>query len=142
MSQKRGRIAAAVLATVAAAPLSSCATNVDVPDTFSATVTFTGNANHASTDTGKCTFENGHVTPHDLAIITSGTATTTTTAALQLDTITQHPDGTTICTYTAHFNAIPANQPRYELTLNTFTQQTFTADNLKKGATYQLTGGT
>ncbi|MDH6281137.1 hypothetical protein [Prescottella agglutinans] len=137
MSQTRRHITSAA-AVMAVLTLTSCVTNHDVPDTFKATITFTGNADRASADTGECTIEDAHVAPNDIAIITSGTATTTTTAALRVDTIAQHPDGTTVCTYTAHFTAVPANQRRYDITLNRFTQQSFTGDELKSGATYRL----
>ncbi|MGO4205163.1 hypothetical protein AB4Z09_26190 [Rhodococcus sp. TAF43] len=98
----------------------------------------TGDADHASADTGHCAIGGDDVAPNDIAVIVGDTASAATTSSLQLDTVTQRPDGTIACTYTGKFDAVPANQRRYVIAINQFAQQSFTADELKSGATYYL----
>ncbi|MCQ4119577.1 hypothetical protein [Rhodococcus tibetensis] len=53
MRQRLGQIAAG--AAAGALTLTSCSTTTDVPETFAATVTVTGEANLASAESGECT---------------------------------------------------------------------------------------
>ncbi|QCQ93708.1 hypothetical protein [Rhodococcus sp. SGAir0479] len=134
----RERVGVATVVALGAAALAGCVTNVDTPDTFKATIVFTGEADQASPDTGTCTVGRARVAANDIAVVSGGTGATTTTAPLRLDAVTHRPDGTVVCTYSAHFTDVPANQPRYEVNLNQFAGQTFTADDLRSGATYRL----
>ena len=133
----RERVGVATVVALGAAALAGCVTNADTPDTFKATIVFTGEADQASPDTGTCTVGRARVAANDIASISSRSATTTM-APLRLDAVTHRPDGTVVCTYSAHFTAVPANQSRYEVNLNQFAGQSFTADDLRSGATYRL----
>jgi hypothetical protein len=57
---------------------------------------------------------------------------------LEIGSIDQNPDGAGVCTYTAHFDDIPANQRSYNITVTNFGLQSFTSDELESGATYRL----
>lgn len=52
MKQKLGRIAAGAMTSAGALMLVSCATNAEIPATFAATVTVTGEADEVSADSG------------------------------------------------------------------------------------------
>jgi hypothetical protein len=147
MRQRLGQIAAAAAASVGALVLMSCSTATDEPETFAATVTVTGEAAQASADSGECTIGADHAAPNDRVVILGDSSTASAASALEVDSIDQNPDGTGICTYTAHFEDIPANQRSYNIYVNKFAPQSFTSDELKNGATYRLqsspsTGGT
>ncbi|MGF7123305.1 hypothetical protein AB4Z09_20600 [Rhodococcus sp. TAF43] len=113
-------------------------TNVDVPETFAAMVTVTGEADRASVDAGECTIGAAHVAPNDQIVILGDSGSAYASSALKVDSIDQNPDGTGVCTYTAHFEAVPANQRKYDIYVGNFVTQRFTSDELKNGATYRL----
>jgi hypothetical protein len=125
--------------------LTSCSTTTDVPETFAATVTVTGEANLASVETGECTIGANRVSPGDAVVILGDTGPASARSPLEVGSIDQKPDGTGVCTYTAHFDDIPANQRSYNITVTSpinvtnFGLQSFTSDELKSGAaTYRL----
>ncbi|SDD25354.1 hypothetical protein [Rhodococcus tukisamuensis] len=136
MGHEWGRIAAA--ASAGTLILTSCATNTDVPATFAAAVTVTGQASRASAASGECTIEKVPVAPNDRVVIDGDSGAAFAMTALEVDSIDENPDGTGVCTYTARFGAIPANQRNYVIWMNYFTGQSFTSDELKNGATYRL----
>ncbi|MGO4202758.1 hypothetical protein AB4Z09_13600 [Rhodococcus sp. TAF43] len=113
-------------------------TNSDVPATFAATVTVVGEADRISTDTGGCGVGTASVAPGDRVVILGDSGSAYAASALAVESIDQRPDGTRSCTYTAHFDAVPANQRNYVLWMNNFTEQSVTSDELDNGATYRL----
>ncbi|MFC9767709.1 hypothetical protein [Rhodococcus jostii] len=125
-------------ASVGALILTSCATTTDEPEAFAATVTVSGEADRASADSGECTIGANHVAPHDRVVILGDSSTASAASALDVESIDQKPDGTGSCTYTAHFEDIPANQKSYNIYVNNFARQSFTSDELKAGATHRL----
>ncbi|UJC78023.1 hypothetical protein D4768_10150 [Rhodococcus erythropolis] len=120
--------------------LTSCATNVDVPKTFAATITVTGQAEQAETGSGECVIDMIRVAPNDQIDIFGGSGAGSTRSTLEVEAIDQLPDGTSTCSYTAHFDAIPANQRNYEVGLGHFSPESFSSDELENGVTYQLRG--
>lgn len=143
MRCKRWSIAVVAATVAGVAPLSSCVTNVDVPATFAATVTITGEADEVWADSGECVWvDAAHLFPGYVVSISAGAATTTSSAPLKVESIGTSPrNGAGTCTYTAYFEAIAANQAGYELWVsNNVRQQSFTADQLKSGPTYRLEG--
>ncbi|MET4612385.1 hypothetical protein ABIC28_003377 [Rhodococcus sp. PvR044] len=128
----------ATVASAGALALTSCATNSDEPATFAATVTITGEADRVWADSGKCTIGEAHVAPTDQVVILGDSGSAWADSVLEVDSIDQNPDGTGVCTYTAHFVDVPANQRNYAIWVNNFAQQSFTSDELKNGATYRL----
>ncbi|WP_242676813.1 hypothetical protein [Rhodococcus sp. ABRD24] len=118
-------------------------TNVDTPATFAATVTITGDADEARVDSGECVWAGAaHLVPGYVVSISAGSAVTTSSAPLRVESIEAHPDnGAGTCTYSAYFEAIAANQRSYELWVgNNVRQPSFTVDQLKDGPTYRLEG--
>ena len=141
MRQRLTAIAIVAAACTGTLILTSCSTTTDVPETFAATVTVTGEADRASADSGECTIGETRVAPNDRVLILGGTNTGSAVAlsALEVDSIDQNPDGTGVCTYTAHFDDIPANQRSYNIIVGTNSApQSFTSDELKNGATLRL----
>lgn len=122
--------------------LTSRTTNTDVPATFAATVTVTGQADLASADSGECTIGARHVAPNDQVAILGDSGPAYASSTLQVGSIDQNPDGTAVCTYTAHFAAVPANQRSYAIWMNNFARQSVTSDELENGATYVLRSST
>ncbi|MFE3290564.1 hypothetical protein [Rhodococcus sp. NPDC059234] len=113
-------------------------TNTDVPATFAATVTVTGQADRASAASGECTIGTARVAPGDQVVILGDSGAAYASSALEAGSINERPDGTGVCTYTSPFDAVPANQRNYVIWMNNFTEQSFTSDELKNGATYRL----
>lgn len=143
MRQSPGQIAVAAVAAAGTLILTGCMTNTDVPTTFTATVTVTGDADQTSVESGECTIAGIRVAPNDQLDIFSDSGAGSIWSPLETETIDQNPDGTGTCTYTAYFDAIPANQRSYDLYLyEGFSQQSFTSDELKNGATYVLYSST
>ena len=143
MGYRRGLIAAVAAPVVGAGALSGCVTNVDTPATFAAMVTITGDADEARVDSGECVWAGAaHLVPGYVVSISAGSAATTATAPLRVESIETDPDNRTgTCTYSAYFEAIAANQRIYELWVsNNIPQPSFTADQLKDGPTYHLEG--
>ncbi|MFI6432896.1 hypothetical protein [Rhodococcus oryzae] len=129
----------ATAASAGALALTSCATNDDEPATFAATVTITGEADQASADSGECTIGEAHVTPNDEVAIFGASGRIVGNSTLEVESIQLNPDGTDVCTYSAHFESIGANQRSYDIWVNNyFAPQPFTSDELKNGATYNL----
>ncbi|MCD2104862.1 hypothetical protein O4214_13555 [Rhodococcus erythropolis] len=118
-------------------------TNTDVPTTFTATVTVTGDADQTSMESGECTIAGIRVAPNDQLNIFGDSGAGSTRSTLETETIDQNPNGSGTCTYTSHFAAIPANQRSYDLYLHEgFARQSFTSDDLRSGATYVLHSST
>lgn len=136
MRRRSAQVAAASFA--GALLLTSCATNVDVPKTFAATVTVTGQAEQAETGSGECVIDSIRVAPNDQIDIFGGSGAASTRSTLEVEAIDQLPDGTSTCSYTAHFDAVPANQRNYEVLLHHFSPESFSSDELENGITYQL----
>lgn len=128
----------AVGAVAGALTLTSCVTNTDAPATFAATVTIVGEADRISTDTGECSVGRASVAPGDRVALLGDNGSAYTASTLAVESIDQNPDGTGVCTYTAHFDAVPANQRNYVLWMNNFTEQSVSSDELDNGATYRL----
>lgn len=138
MGFRWGLIAVSATAAAGVGTLTGCVTNLDVPDTFAATVTITGEANQVSADSGAW-FGAAHLAPGHVVSISAGTAVTTAFAPLRFESSELNSDGTGKCTYTAHFESIAANQRSYGMWVSNYVrQQSFTADQLKSGATYHL----
>lgn len=121
--------------------LASCATHTDVAMTFAATMTVTGEADQASSESGECAIGGIRVAPNDQINLFGDGGAGSTRSILETKTIDRKLDGSGTCTYTAYFDAIPANQRSYNAYVNEgFTQQSFSADELRDGATYILYG--
>ncbi|NMM92272.1 hypothetical protein B2J88_49920 [Rhodococcus sp. SRB_17] len=139
MRKRLEQIAAIAVVSAGVLILTSCAHNIEVPTTFAATVTVIGEADQVSVDSGECTIGEIRVAPNDQINIFGGSGAASTRSTLEAESIDQNPDGTGTCTFTAHFDAVPANQKSYDIYVNnTFAQQSFTSDELKSGATYRL----
>lgn len=124
------------MASAGALILVSCA-NTDAPRTFAATVTVTGEADQASTDSGVCTIGATRLAANDEVGIYGERASAIARSTLEVESIDQHPDGTGTCTYKAHFDAVPANQRSYDLFVGAdFVEQSYTASELENGVTY------
>ncbi len=143
MRQRLGQIAAG--AATGALILTSCSTTTDVPETFAATVTVTGEANLASAETGECIIGANRVAPDDRVVILGDRGPAFAESSLEVGSIDQKPDGSDVCTYTAHIHDVPANQRSYKVTVISYASvtnfgfQVFTSDELKSGAaTYRL----
>ncbi|MBW0291033.1 MULTISPECIES: hypothetical protein [Rhodococcus erythropolis group] len=136
MRRRSAQVAAASCA--GALLLTSCATNVDVPKTFAATITVTGQAEQVETGSGECVIDSIRVAPNDQIDIFGGSGAASTRSALEVEAIDQLPDGMSTCSYTAHFDAVPANQRNYEVSLGHFSPESFSSDELENGVTYQL----
>ena len=131
-----GRIVAGTMAAAGALTLMSCA-NTEAPATFAATGTVTGEADQASADSGVCTIGTTRLAPNDSMGIYGARTGAVARSALKVQSIDQYPDGTGTCRYTAHFDAVPANQPSYRLRVgDNFVEQSYTASELENGATY------
>lgn len=136
MGQKLGRMAAGMIAPAGSLILRSCA-NTDAPTTFAATVTVTGEADQASADSGVCTIGTTRLAPNDEVGIYGERASAIAKSTLEVESIDERPDGTGTCRYTAHFDAVPANQRSYDLFVSAdFVEQSYTASELENGATY------
>ncbi|NMM92625.1 hypothetical protein B2J88_51845 [Rhodococcus sp. SRB_17] len=136
MKKRLEQIASMAAISAGVLILTSCAHNIDVPKTFAATVTVIGEAGQASVDSGECTIGGIRVAPNDQINIFGGSGAASTRSILEVEAIDQNPDGTGTCTWTAHFDAVPANQRSYDIYVsNAFAQQSFTSDELKGGAT-------
>ncbi|MEU2004833.1 hypothetical protein ACH47B_31690 [Rhodococcus sp. NPDC019627] len=144
MRQRMGQLATIAAASVETLILTNCSTTTDVPETFAATVTVTGEANLASAESGECTIGENRVSPNDKVVILGDTGSAFAEAPMEVGSIDQNPDGTGLCTYTAHFDDIPANQRSYNITVTNptnvtnFAPQSFSPHELKNGATYRL----
>lgn len=141
MGDTRGLIAVVAATIAGALLLSGCVTNVDVPATFAATVTITGEADEVWADSGECVWAGAvHLAPGYAVSISAGSAATTSSAPLRVESIEPSPDtGTGTCAYTAYFEEIAENQAGYELWVsNNLPQPSFTAEQLKDGPTYRL----
>lgn len=131
-----GRIVAGTMASAGALTLMSCA-NADAPTTFAATVTVTGEADQASPDSGVCTIGATRLAPNDEVGIYGEQASAIVKSTLEVESIDLRPDGTGTCSYTAHFDAVPANQRSYGLFVSAdFVEQSYTARALENGVTY------
>lgn len=141
MRPRTGQIATAVVVSAGTLILTSCVNNTDSPSTFAATLTVRGEADQISIESGECTIGGIRVAPNDRIDIfgDSGVGVGSTSSILVTNTIDQKPDGTGTCMYTANFDAIPANQRSYDVSLgNGFTRETFTSDELRRDPTYVL----
>ena len=145
---RRGRHAA-VLLSIGTMALTGCVSNTDDPKTFTAVVTVIGDAERADPDSGQCIVGTIPVAPNDTIFVDGGSGAASTRSVLEVDSVEQNPDGTGTCTYVARFDAIPANQRNYSLTVSSsapyagsFTSPDFTADELEKGATFHLRAST
>lgn len=141
MRPRTGQIAVAAVVSAGMLTLTSCVTNTDVPSTFAAALTVRGEADQTSAESGECTIGGILVAPNDRIDIfgDSGVGVGSTSSILETNTIDQKPDGTGTCTYTAIFDAIPANQKSYDVSLgNGFARETFTSDELRHDPTYVL----
>ncbi|MGG7099577.1 hypothetical protein [Rhodococcus sp. 24CO] len=125
--------------------LTGCASNTDEPKTFTAMVTVIGDAERADPESGQCIVGTIPVAPNDLIFVDGGSGAASTRSVLEVDSVEQNADGTGTCTYVARFDAIPANQRNYSLTVSSsaphrgsFTSSDFTSDELEKGATIHL----
>lgn len=137
MRHSLGQITAATMASAGALFLLSCTTNIDVPATFPATLTVTGEADQVFTDSGVCIIGTTRLAPNDEVGIFGEGPAAVAKSTLEVESIDQHPDGTGVCTYTAHFDAVPANQRSYALLVsNDFVEKSFTISELENGATY------
>lgn len=139
MRPRTGQIAVAAVVSVGMLTLTSCVTNTDVPTTFTAALTVRGEADQASAESGECTIGGIRVAPNDQINLFGDNGAGSTRSILETNTIDQKPDGTGTCTYTAIFDAIPANQRSYDVYLNNgFARETFTSDELRHDPTYVL----
>ncbi|MDI9899565.1 hypothetical protein QM716_06825 [Rhodococcus sp. IEGM 1409] len=138
MRRRSAQIAAAAAGSVGALMLTSCTTNVDVPKTFAATLTVTGQAEQIEAGSGECVIDTIRVAPNDQIQIFGGSGAASARSTLEVEAIDQLPDGMSSCSYTAHFDAIPANQRNYEVSLGHFSPKSFSSDELENGVTYQL----
>lgn len=126
------------VAACTAAILSGCVTNTDVPQTFAATVTVTGDAESASAETGECTVGGVRVAPGEKVMILGDTGVAFADAVLEATSIEHAPAGPGRCTYVAHFGKIPANQRHYTVWVHGFAEQVVTGGDLDGGAVYHL----
>lgn len=139
MRPRTGQIAVAAVVSAGMLTLTSCVTNTDVPTTFAATMTVMGEADQASPESGECTIGGIRVAPNDQIDLFGGSGAGSTRSILETKTIDQKPDGNGTCTYTANFDAIPANRRSYDAYVNNgFARQSFTSDDLKHDPTYVL----
>lgn len=137
MKQKLGRIAAGTMTSAGALMLVSCATNAEIPATFAATVTVTGEADEVSADSGVCTVGSTRLAPNDEVGLYGESAGASTKSALEVESIDQNSDGTGVCTYRAHFNDVPESQRGYQLLVGgDFVERPFTVNELKRGVTH------
>ena len=99
--------------------LTSWVNNTDAPCTFAAALTVRGEADQTSIESGVCTIGGISVAPDDRIDIfgDSGVGVGSTSSILETNTIDQKPGGTGTCTYTANFDAVPANQKSYDVSL-------------------------
>lgn len=130
-------MAAGAMTSAGALMLVSCATSPEIPATFAATVTVTGEADQASADSGVCTVGSVRLAPNDEVGIYGESAAAVAKSALEVESIDQNSDGTGVCTYRAHFDDVPENQRGYQLLVgDDFVERPFTASELKNGVTH------
>ena len=112
--------------------LTSWVNNTGSPSAFAAALTVRGEADQASIESGVCTIGGIRVAPDDRMDIFGDSGVGSTSSILETNTIDQKPGGTGTCTYTANFDAVPANQKSYDVSLgNGFSRETFTSDELR-----------
>lgn len=140
---------AAVALSIGTLVLTGCVSNTDDPTTFTAVVTVVGDATRADPDSGQCIVGTIPVAPNDTVFLYGESGAASTKSVLEVDSVERNPDGTGVCTYVARFDAIPANQRNYSLTVSsavpyagTFMSSDFTSDELEKGATIYLRAST
>jgi hypothetical protein len=140
---RTSRIAAAL--TIGTVVLAGCVSNTDEPQTFPAVVTVVGNAERADPQSGQCIIAAIPVAPKDTVWVHGESAAASARSALEVSTIERNADGTGVCTYTAHFEAVPANQRSYTVTVSssvpnggTFESPSFNAEEIEKGVTFYL----
>ena len=138
MGQGLGQIAPAALIAIGVLILTGCTTNVDVPKTFAATLAVTGQAEQVEAGSGECVIDSIRVAPNDQIQIFGGSGAASVRSTLEVEAIDQLPDGMSTCSYTAHFDTVPANQKNYEVSLGRFSPKSFSSDELENGVTYQL----
>lgn len=137
MRHRLRQITVATTACVGALVLVGCVTNTEDPATFAATVTVTGEADQASSDSGVCIIGTTRLAPGDEVSIYGESAAAIDRSRLEVKSIDENANGTGVCTYQANFEAVPANQRSYQLFLiNDFVDQSFTFNELSNGATY------
>lgn len=147
MGRRCRHVAAAV--SIGTWALTGCVSNIDEPQTFAAVVTVIGNAERADPNSGQCIVETIPIEPNDMIFVDGGSGAASTSSVLEADSVEQNPDGTATCTYVARFDAIPANQRNYSLTVSSsapnagsFASSDFTSDALEKGTTIYLRAST
>lgn len=143
MVHRRGRIAVAI--SLGILPLTSCVTNTDVPATFPAVVTLAGEADRAAESSGECFFGDIRIAPNDPVSILGDSGVAWAQTVVEAESIDENVEGRGHCAYVARFDAVPANQRSYTVLVDSllpavrsFASQSFTADDLRSGATFQL----
>jgi len=143
MGRTSGLVAASL--SIGTVVLTGCVSNTEKPETFPATVTVVGNAEHADPQTGQCIIAAVPVAPNDTVLIHGESAAASARSVLEVDTVERNADGTGMCTYVAHFDAVPANQRHYTITVSssapyarTFESPAFHAGEIEDGATFYL----
>ncbi|QSE72239.1 MULTISPECIES: hypothetical protein [Rhodococcus] len=136
MGRTSGLVAASL--SIGAVVLTGCVSNTEKPDTFPATVTVVGNAEQADPQTGQCIIATIPVAPNDTVWIHGESAAAAARSVLEVDTVERDADGTRVCTYVAHFEAVPANQRGYTITVSRFESSSFHAGEIEEGATFYL----
>lgn len=136
---------AAASLSIGALFLSGCVSNTEQPETFPATVTVVGNAEQADPQTGQCIITTIPIAPNDIVYLHGESAAASARSVLEIDTVERNADGTGVCTYVAHFEAVPANQRSYTVTVSssapyaaTFESSSFNAGEIEEGATFYL----
>ena len=89
MRRRSAQVAAASFA--GALLLTSCATNVDVPKTFAATLTVTGQAEQVEAGSGECVIDSIRVAPNDQIQIFGGSGAASVRSTLEVEAIDQLP---------------------------------------------------
>ena len=136
MGRTSGLVAASL--SIGTVVLTGCVSNTEKPETFPATVTVVGNAEHADPQTGQCIVAAVPVAPNDTVWIHAESAAASARSVLEVGTVDRNADGTGVCTYVAHFDAVPANQRGYTITVNRFESPSFHAGEIEEGATFYL----
>ncbi|MFE4499754.1 hypothetical protein ACFRFQ_07800 [Rhodococcus sp. NPDC056743] len=147
MGRRIGRVATAL--SIGTLVLTGCVSNTDDPTTFTAVVTVVGDATRVDPDSGQCIVGTIPVAPNDTVFLHGESGAASTRSVLEVDSVERNPDGTGVCTYVARFDAIPANQRNYTLTVSSaepyagsFASLDLTSDELQKGATIHLSAST
>jgi hypothetical protein len=89
MGQGLGQIAPAALIAVGVLILTGCTTNVDVPKTFTATLTVTGQAEQVEAGSGECVIDSIRVAPNDQIQIFGGSGAASVRSTLEVEAIVQ-----------------------------------------------------